>query len=134
MSSVARAWREYPGKYNLEGTKCGNCGSIFFPRRDFCPKCRRDGIGKMENYKLRREGEVFSFSIIHETPECNSFLKPYAVAMVKTDDGVLVSGQLADVELEKITIGMPVRSVLRKLDADGESGIIRYGFKFVPRE
>ena len=35
MSSVAREWREIPGRYNLEGSKCGNCGKIFFPRRDF---------------------------------------------------------------------------------------------------
>ncbi|MDR3075469.1 MAG: Zn-ribbon domain-containing OB-fold protein [Candidatus Methanoplasma sp.] len=132
MSSVARAWREYPGKYNLEGTRCGNCGMIFFPGRDFCPKCRRDSIGKMEKYRVRKDGEVFSFSIIHDAPACNSFLKPYAVAMVKTGDGVLVEGQLVDVELDKISIGMPVRAVLRKLDEDGASGVIHYGFKFVP--
>ncbi len=132
MSSVARAWREFPGKYNLEGTKCGNCNTIFFPRRDFCPKCRREGIGKMEKYKVAREGEVFSFSIIHEAPECNSFMKPYAVALVKTTDGVVIAGQLVDVDLETISIGMPVRAVLRKLDEDGVAGVIHYGFKFVP--
>ena len=132
MSKVARAWREFPGKYNLEGSKCGNCGSIFFPRRDFCPKCRRESMGKIEKYKVQSEGEIFSFSIIHDAPACNSFLKPYAVVMVKTKDGILLSGQLVDVELDKIIIGMPVRAVLRKLDQDGLAGIIRYGFKFVP--
>ncbi|AIZ56185.1 hypothetical protein Mpt1_c02850 [Candidatus Methanoplasma termitum] len=132
MSSVARAWREFPGKYNLEGTKCGNCNTVFFPRRDFCPKCRREGLGKMQKYKVQREGEVFSFSVIYDAPSCNSGSKPYAVAMVRTKDGVLVSGQLVDVELDKIAIGMPVRAVLRKLEEDGVAGIIRYGFKFVP--
>lgn len=132
MSSVARAWREFPGKYNLEGTKCNNCGTIFFPRRDFCSKCRREGIGKMQKYKIQREGEIFSFSVIYEAPACNSALKPYAVVMVKTKDEVLVSGQLVDVDLDKIAIGMPVRAVLRKLDEDGAAGVIRYGFKFAP--
>lgn len=134
MSSVARAWREFPGKYNLIGSKCGNCGKVYFPARDLCPKCRREGLGKMEKYKVDREGEIFSFSIIHEAPACNSFLKPYAVAMVKTKDGVLISGQLVDVEFDKIVIGMPVRAVLRKLDTEGASGVIRYGYKFVPNE
>ncbi len=133
MPSVARAWREFPGKYNIEGAKCGNCETVFFPGRDFCPKCRREGIGKMKKYKVEREGEVFSFSIIHEAPAFNNLLKPYAVAMVRTKDGVLVAGQLVDVELEKITIGMPVRAVLRKIDEDGAAGVIRYGFKFVPK-
>ena len=133
MSSVAREWREIPGRYNLVGTKCTNCGRIFFPARTFCPDCRRASIGKIEPYALARTGIVYSFSIIHEAPDCNNMLKPYAVAMVETDDGVMIEGQLVDVDLEKIEIGMPVRAVLRKLDADGKAGVIHYGYKFVPQ-
>jgi Predicted nucleic-acid-binding protein containing a Zn-ribbon len=133
MSSVAKEWREIPGRYNLEGSKCCNCGKVYFPKRDFCPKCRRESIGKIENVKIAREGEIFSFSVIHEAPDRNSALKPYAVAFVKTKDDVLIAGQVADVELDKLEIGLPVRAVLRKLDADGSSGVIHYGFKFVPK-
>ncbi|MDR3206305.1 MAG: Zn-ribbon domain-containing OB-fold protein [Candidatus Methanoplasma sp.] len=132
MSSVAREWREIPGRYNLEGSKCGCCGKVYFPKRDFCPKCRRDSIGKVEKHKIDRNGEIFSFSVVHESPACNDFLKPYAVVFVKTKDDVLIAGQLVDADLDKIEIGMPVRAVLRKLDADGASGVIHYGFKFVP--
>ncbi len=132
MSSVAREWREIPGRYNLKGTKCECCGAIYFPARSFCPECRRAGIGKMVDYKVCRTGKVFSFAIIHEAPDCNNNLKPYAVAMVKTDDGIMLEGQLVDVDLDKISIDMPVRAVLRKLDADGAAGVIHYGFKFVP--
>ncbi|MDO5853263.1 MAG: Zn-ribbon domain-containing OB-fold protein [Thermoplasmata archaeon] len=132
MSSVAREWREIPGRYNLKGTKCANCGRIFFPARTFCPDCRRASIGKIEEYQVCRTGKVFSYSVIHEAPDCNNLLKPYAVAMVKTDDGVMIEGQLVDVDLAKIEIGMPVRAVLRKLDADGAAGVIHYGYKFVP--
>ncbi len=134
MSTVAREWREIPGRYNLEGTKCENCGSIFFPARDFCPKCRRAGIGKISRYDVCRRGKVFSFSIVHDAPDFNNMLKPYVVAMVQTDDGVMVSAQLVDVDLDRVAIGMPVRAVLRKLSADGASGVIRYGYKFVPDE
>ena len=134
MSGVAREWREIPGRYNLKGTKCAHCGRIFFPARSFCPVCRRASAGKMEEYALSRTGKVFTFSIVHEAPESNSLQKPYAVAMIETDDGVKITGQLVDVEFDKISIGMPVRAVLRKLDCDGESGVIRYGYKFVPAE
>lgn len=133
MSSVAREWREIPGRYNLVGTKCTNCGKIYFPARTFCPECRRAGIGKIEPYALARTGKVFSFSVIHEAPDCNNMQKPYAVAMVETDDSVMIEGQLVDVDLEKIEIGMSVRAVLRKLDADGKAGVIHYGYKFVPQ-
>ncbi|MCK9323679.1 MAG: Zn-ribbon domain-containing OB-fold protein [Candidatus Methanomethylophilaceae archaeon] len=132
MASVAKEWREIPGRYNLEGTKCDCCGKVYFPERNFCPKCRRDSIGKMKIVKLCREGEVFSYSIVHDAPAANNSQKPYAVAFVKTKDDVLIAGQLVDVDLEKIEIGMPVRAVLRKLDADGAAGVIHYGFKFVP--
>ncbi len=133
MSSVAREWREIPGRYNLKGTKCTNCGAIYFPRRDFCPKCRRAGIGKIEEYAVARTGEVFTYSIVYEAPAACDMIKPYAVVMVKTDDGVMVTGQLVDVNIEDVAIGMKVRAVLRKLDADGESGVIHYGYKFVPQ-
>ena len=132
MSSVAREWREIPGRYNLKGTKCGNCGKVFFPARSFCPECRRASLGKVEPYSLDRKGTVYSFSIVHEAPAANDRMKPYAVAMVKNGDGVLISGQLVDVDLGSIEIGMPVRAVLRKLDSDGPAGVIHYGFKFVP--
>ena len=52
--------------------------------------------------------------------------------MVRTNDGLMISSQLVDVNIEDVKIGMPVRAVLRKLDADGDSGVIHYGFKFVP--
>ena len=54
--------------------------------------------------------------------------------MIKTDDGVMISAQVVDVNLDEIAIGMRVRAVLRKLDADGDSGVIHYGYKFVPDE
>lgn len=132
MASVAKEWREIPGRYNLVGCKCGACGKVYFPRRNICPECRRTSIGKMEDYALSRTGKVFTFSIVHEAPDCNNMLKPYAVAMVQTDDGVMISAQLVDVDIDSIEIGMPVRAVLRKLDSDGESGVIHYGYKFVP--
>jgi len=131
--SVARHWRETPGRYNLVGTKCGTCGKVYFPRRTLCPICRRASLGKMNPYKLKDEGTVFTYSVIYEAPAGNNDLKPYAVAMIMTDDGVLITGQLVDVDLEKIEIGMPVRAVLRKIGEAGHSGVINYGYKFAPK-
>lgn len=129
---VAREWREIPGKYNLEGTKCGGCGKIFFPSRSFCPYCRRSAMGKMEPHRLSGRGEVYSFSIIHDSSGFNERDTPYAVAMILDDDGVMIEAQLANVNLDDIKIGMRVRAVLRKLDEDGQAGTIHYGYKFVP--
>ncbi|MBQ5448026.1 MAG: Zn-ribbon domain-containing OB-fold protein, partial [Candidatus Methanomethylophilus sp.] len=102
----AREWREIPGRYNLIGSKCTNCGKIFFPSRSFCPDCRRASIGKIEPFKLSRKGEVYSFAINHEYSGFNVRMMPYAVAFIKNDDGVMLAGQLVDVEFDKIQIGM----------------------------
>ncbi|MDC7951330.1 Zn-ribbon domain-containing OB-fold protein [Methanomassiliicoccaceae archaeon COG_1] len=131
---VAREWREIPGRYNLIGTKCGCCGRIFFPSRAFCPDCRRASIGKMEEFPLNRRGRIYSYTVIHGSEGFNARMTPYAVAMVLNDDGVMLEAQLVDVDLSKIEIGMRVRAVLRKLDEDGDAGVIHYGFKFVPDE
>ena len=134
MPSVAREWREIPGRYNLIGNRCGCCGKVFFPKRTVCPHCRRSSIGRMEEHHVKKEGRIYSYSVIYETPANNSTIKPYAVAMVETDDGVKITGQMVDAELDKLTIGMPVKVVLRKLGEDGPSGVIQYGFKFAPKE
>lgn len=133
MASVAREWREIPGRYNLIGNRCGCCGKVFFPKRTICPSCRRASIGKMEEYRLSKEGRVFSFSIVYEAPAENNVLKPYAVAMVETKDGVKITGQIVDADLDKIEIGMPVRVVFRKISEESPMGIIHYGFKFAPK-
>jgi len=57
---------------------------------------------------------------------------PYAVGIVKLDDGVEVTAQIVDCELDKLAIGQRVRIEFRKLQEDGESGIFCYGYKFVP--
>lgn len=132
MASVAREWREIPGRYNLIGSKCGHCGKVYFPKRNICPHCRRASVGKMEQYHLKKEGKVFSYSIIYEAPPENNILKPYAVAMVETEDGIKITGQIVDADLTKIEIGMKVRVVFRRISEEGPDGIIHYGFKFAP--
>lgn len=132
MSSTAREWREIPGRYNLKGSKCPECGKAFFPRRSMCPHCRRASIGRMEEYRVVGKGTVYSYSIVYDAPSSNRRMKPYAVGMIRTDDGVMITSQIVDVDLDKVEIGMRVQAVLRKIDEDGPGGVIHYGFKFAP--
>ncbi|HIJ00762.1 MAG: uncharacterized protein PWQ88_232 [Candidatus Methanomethylophilaceae archaeon] len=129
---VARFWRDIPSRYNLYGSRCGSCGKIYFPTRHICPECRRSSIGRMESYRLSGKGKVYSYSVVHEAPPQLAVLKPYVVAIVEMDEGVRVTGQLVDVDAEKIDIGMRVEAVLRKIGDEGPSGVIHYGFKFAP--
>lgn len=132
MGSIPRFWRENPSRYNLVGVKCENCGRVFFPPREICPVCHRESIGKMKKIHLSGKGRVYSYTIVEDTPEEFSMLKPYVLAMVEMEEGIKITSQLIDVRPEDVHIGMKVEAVLRKLGAEGSSGIIHYGYKFRP--
>jgi hypothetical protein len=58
--------------------------------------------------------------------------RPYTVALVKLDEGPLVTAQLTDVDENDVRIGMRVEMVTRKLREEGTEGQIVYGYKFRP--
>jgi len=77
-------------------------------------------------------GEVYSFTTIHSAPEGFEEFVPYVVALVKLEEGVMITSQLTDVSPDEVYIGLKVEMVTRKLSEQGERGIINYGYKFRP--
>ena len=134
--SIARFWRETPRRYNLGGSKCTTCGTIYFPPRPVCPACtrHRQSIEKMVPFQLCGAGEVLSYTIVHEAAEGFEMQVPYVVALVKTDEGPVLTGQVVDVEPATVRIGLRVHATFRKLREEGAAGVIHYGYKFAPEE
>jgi hypothetical protein len=55
------------------------------------------------------------------------------VALIKLDEGPMLTAQLTDLGDQPVEIGMPVEMVTRKMRNDGdERGLIVYGYKFRP--
>lgn len=77
-------------------------------------------------------GEVFSFTKMYHVPEGFDAQRPYTVALVKLDEGPMVTAQLTDVDQDRIDVGMKVEMVTRKLREEGSDGQIVYGYKFRP--
>jgi len=125
--TVSRFWREQQSRYNLIGSHCKTCGNYYFPIRNLCPDCRRDG--DMEQYKFKGTGKIVTYTITHSTSDEFNDLVPYALAIVELDEGAKITTQIVD-EPEKVAIGKRVHAVFRKLGSDGEGGIIFYGTKF----
>jgi uncharacterized OB-fold protein len=134
--SIARFWRETPQRYNLGGSRCTNCKTVYFPPRSVCPSCaqHRKSIGKLEPFQLSGEGEVVTFSVVHEPAEGFEMQVPYVLAIVKTTEGPQLTGQVVDVEPREVQIGLRVRATFRKLREEGKAGVIHYGYKFAPAE
>ncbi|WP_456368769.1 Zn-ribbon domain-containing OB-fold protein [Geoglobus sp.] len=128
---LPRFWRKIKYRYNLIGTRCENCGRVFYPPRNLCPECRRKS--SIKEVELGDSGTVLSFSVVHDTPENLKLEKPYVVGLIRLDSGVVVTSQIV-CDPEDVKIGMRVRATFRKYGEDGEDGIIYYGTKFVPAE
>lgn len=125
--AVPRFWREIPNRYNLIGTRCGNCNKILFPPRYICPYCRR--IGKLEPYKLSCRGKVFSYSVVHVAAEGFEEQVPYVLVIVELEDGPRLTAQITDCSPDGIKIGDEVEMVFRRMGEEGEEGILYYGYK-----
>jgi len=127
---LALHWRLIPQRYNLEATKCATCGTHFFPKRHFCPNCRRKG--KVEETSLSGRGEVFAHTTIHAPPAGFDNQKPYALGIIKLEEGAMVTAQIVDANPDEVEVGMKVELAFRRIMADSEGGIIKYGYKFRP--
>lgn len=126
--NISQNWRLEDQRYRLMGEECPHCGVKIFPPRDVCPECARPA---QELYALSGKGEVYSYTIVLDGPEGFEEYQPYVVALVKLDEGPMVTAQLTDLEGEP-EIGQRVEMVTRRLRTDGEHGIIVYGYKFRP--
>jgi uncharacterized OB-fold protein len=128
--SIARNWRLRSQRYALVGEVCDDCGKKIFPPRDVCPYCVEEA---KTPFQFSGRGEVFSYTTIYNPPAGFEEFAPYTVALVKLEEGPLVTAQLADVAPQEVAIGQPVEMVTRKIREEGPEGLIIYGYKFRPR-
>ncbi|MCI0395208.1 MAG: Zn-ribbon domain-containing OB-fold protein [Chloroflexi bacterium] len=126
---TSRHWRLRTQRYSLVGETCDNCGVKLFPPRDVCLEC--DAPAR-ELFTFSGRGEVYSYTTIYEAPAGFEHYAPYTVALIKLEEGPLVTAQLTDMDSKDVAIGLPVEMVTRKLRSDGEEGVIVYGYKFRP--
>ncbi len=95
------------------------------------PGMRRAKPRRCINFSGR--GEVYSYTTVYDAPAGYEENAPYTVALVKLEEGPMVTAQLTDLGDQPVQIGMPVEMVTRRLRQDGdERGMIVYGYKFRP--
>ncbi len=126
---IPRYWRLRNQRYRLEGTECTECGEKSFPPRCVCAKCKSDSL---QPFRFSGKGTIYSFSTIYQALDTFDKDIPYSIALVKLEEGPLITTQLADISPDEIKIKLPVEMVIRKIYEDGEHGPIQYGYKFRP--
>ena len=82
-----------------------------------------------ERFAFAGTGEVYSYTTLQEPPEGFEEQAPYTLALIKLDEGAMVTAQLTDLD-SPVQIGDRVEMVTRKLATEGTTGMIIYGYKF----
>lgn len=127
---IPRHWRLRKQRYSLVGEVCPHCEAKIFPPRDVCPDC---GEGAKTEYTFSGRGEVYSHTTVYAPPAGYEEAAPYTVALIKLEEGPLVTAQVTDTGERPVEIGTPVEMVTRRLRSDGdERGLLVYGYKFRP--
>lgn len=126
---VAKHWRETPERYRLEASKCKKCNHINFPNRIVCPEC---GNREFEIIRLAGKGKLETFTVIHTAPDGFADLVPYAVGIVKLEEGVKILAQITDCNPNELKIGDTLITKFRRINEEGKTGMIMYAYKFVP--
>ena len=80
------------------GLKCKDCGEYTVPPRIVCQEC---GSPNTEIKELSGTGTIKTYTIEHVVPE--GFKPPLIVALVETDEGPWVMGNITGIEPEEAT-------------------------------
>ena len=65
--------------------------------------------------KLSETGTIVTFTVIRVASEKFATQTPFAVGIVELADGVRITTQIADVDVDTLSIGQPVRMVFRNI-------------------
>jgi uncharacterized protein len=112
------------GEPYLKGTKCPKCGAHYLGARMACSKCfNTEGF---EDVKLSREGEVWVYTIVHQSfPGADV---PFVAAIVDLPENVSVRCNIKNVQADpqNVKFGMKVRmntGPVPTIDRDGNKQI-----------
>lgn len=126
----SRNWREYPQRYRMEAAKFKKSGKTFFPPRVVDPT---NGDTAKEPVTLPDSGKILTYTVIRTPSAMFKDIGPYALAIAELSDGTKLMAQMTDCDIEKVKIGMEVRLEFRRIQQEGDHGVISYGYKFVPK-
>jgi uncharacterized OB-fold protein/acyl dehydratase len=91
---------------------CPACGRLRHPPGPMCPSC---GADKQDWIVAAGEGTVFSY-VVHHHPKVPGKQLPFVVALVELDEGVRMLGELIEVDPGDVSVGLPVRIALTRID------------------
>ena len=96
--------------------RCSGCGALRFPPREICSRClSTEGSWR----PVSGRGEIFSFNIMHQIYHPGFAAEvPYAVVVVRLEEGPKITSNLVGCPVDAITVGLPVEMIFERLSPE----------------
>ena len=104
------------------GTRCRDCGKVFFPPRADCYLCL---AGNMEWFEVQGAGKLVTYSRLTFAPIGFGDDLPYAIALVDYGDYKVFGRIAAGIPAGEIVVGMAMKTVPNSLP----NGQLNYVFE-----
>ena len=103
---------DYLEEGKVMGTRCKECGAIFFPPRADCYQCLSSDI---EWFEITGIGKLITFSKLKYAPVGFDGDLPYSIAVIDYGDYKIFGRIAGDIPDEEIKLGMEMQTVSNKL-------------------
>jgi hypothetical protein len=123
VPAVEGLFRETDDGPRLLGSRCGGCGTPYFPKDSVChnPGCDAPAMADAD---FGPRGKVWSCAIQNYAPPppvlTEEPYEPYAVGMIDLDDGLRVLSRIDIDDPHAVTVGGDVELVIARLCSDDE--------------
>ncbi|UCF72667.1 MAG: Zn-ribbon domain-containing OB-fold protein [Deltaproteobacteria bacterium] len=104
------------------GTRCKECGAIYFPPRSDCFRCLRSDT---EWFEISGTGRLLSFSQLNYGPAGFEDDLPYTIALLDYGEYKVFGKISKDIPYEDLNVGMELRTEVDTLP----NGQLSYVFK-----
>jgi uncharacterized OB-fold protein len=106
------------------GTKCNDCGRVFFPPRADCFQCLASNV---DWFEVSGTGKLITFSKLEYAPVGFGDDLPYAIAVLDYGEFKVFGRIASDLSEDEIKVGMEMKTVANKLP----NGQMNYVFQIV---
>ncbi len=114
-----KAYNDFLAENKIMGSKCKGCGVVHLPPRPVCNEC---GGRDLEWTELKGTGTIRAYTVITVPLTRLKDRCPYAVGVVKLEDGPSISGMVLGVsDGDQISVGTLVKGEFIK---EGERTVL----------
>lgn len=120
------------GRYQLVGSRCRQCGELYFPARSGCTRCRST---EFEPAVIGDHGRLWSWTVQDFLPkppynsgETEQTFRPYGVGYIEMPSGLKVESRLTVADPALLKIGMPMRLTLEPYRTAPDGTVHTYAF------